>query len=213
MKTIGNLPGERLAGLWADLAHKVQKGKISLDEIALFNQRKNPFGVGVGKANVIAIDRTKPFNPTESIGNGWSFWLGPADGNGLEGKPEQDDCSLALTEVDLSEILLEAHLKSRETSITGEERLRRLIAADRIRLDLGVFKTLWDNKEMIPASFSGRTNNNATCVFFDGQTLRSPDGQRFTLFLSLSGGGAWRWGVRWLGHDRFVSGPSAVLAR
>ena len=43
MAIIGNLPGERLAGLAADTFHKVQHGIISLDEWALFNQRKNPF--------------------------------------------------------------------------------------------------------------------------------------------------------------------------
>ena len=43
MDTIGTLPGERLAGLSADLFHKVQKGIITLDEFALFTQRKNPF--------------------------------------------------------------------------------------------------------------------------------------------------------------------------
>jgi len=43
MATIGNLPGERLAGLTADLFHKIQHGKLSLDELALFTQRKNPF--------------------------------------------------------------------------------------------------------------------------------------------------------------------------
>lgn len=43
MGTIGTLPGERLAGLASDTFHKVQKGIISLDEWALFNQRKNPF--------------------------------------------------------------------------------------------------------------------------------------------------------------------------
>lgn len=37
------LPGERLAGLWEDLAHKVRKGVITLNEFALFTQRKNPF--------------------------------------------------------------------------------------------------------------------------------------------------------------------------
>lgn len=47
MENIGSLPGERLAGLWADLAHKIQKQKISLDELALFNQRKDPFEVKV----------------------------------------------------------------------------------------------------------------------------------------------------------------------
>ncbi len=43
MEIIGTLPGERLAGLASDTFHKVQKGIISLDEWALFNQRKNPF--------------------------------------------------------------------------------------------------------------------------------------------------------------------------
>ncbi len=43
MATIGTLPGERLAGLSADLFHKLQKGVRTLDELALFNQGKNPF--------------------------------------------------------------------------------------------------------------------------------------------------------------------------
>ncbi|MBI4088541.1 hypothetical protein HY415_00365 [Candidatus Kaiserbacteria bacterium] len=37
------LPGERLAGLSADLFHKLQAGSLTLDELALFTQRKNPF--------------------------------------------------------------------------------------------------------------------------------------------------------------------------
>lgn len=41
------LPGERLAGLSADLFHKLQSGNLTLDELALFNQRKNPFEVAV----------------------------------------------------------------------------------------------------------------------------------------------------------------------
>ena len=43
MKNIGTLPGERLAGLSADLFHKVQKGKITLDELDRFLKRENPF--------------------------------------------------------------------------------------------------------------------------------------------------------------------------
>ncbi len=43
MAIIGNLPGERLAGIAADTFHKVQHGIITLDEWAAFNQRKNPF--------------------------------------------------------------------------------------------------------------------------------------------------------------------------
>jgi len=43
MDTIGTLPGDRLAGLLADTCHKIQHGGLTLDELALFNQRKDPF--------------------------------------------------------------------------------------------------------------------------------------------------------------------------
>lgn len=43
MTDIGTLPGERLAGLSADLFHKLQSGSLSIEELALFVQRKNPF--------------------------------------------------------------------------------------------------------------------------------------------------------------------------
>ena len=165
----------------------------------------------VSEKKVIGIDRTKPFDPA-FIDAGWSFWRGSADGNGLEGELEQDNRSLALTEVDTSKILLEARLESKETYTTGEERLKRLIAADRICLDFGIFQTLWNNKTLIPTRFREKTNNNRTYVFFDGQTLRSPGGGRCTLYLYLDGGGGWGWGVGWLGGSRRVHDPSVVLA-
>ncbi len=165
----------------------------------------------VSEPKIISIDRTVSFNPAEFIGEGWTFWRGPADGTGLEGDLEQDSRSLALTEMDLSKILLEAHLKPGETGTTGEERIKRLIAANRIRLDLGVFKTLWDNKALIP-KYKKKINGKSTHIFFDGQTLRSPNGKRFTLSLYLSDDGTWCWLVHWLGYRRFVNDPSAVLA-
>lgn len=166
----------------------------------------------IGEPSIIPIDRAVPFNPAEFIGEGWSFWRGPAGGNGLEGELEQDSRSLALAEVSLSKILLETHLKPKETLTTGEEHLNRLMAADRIRLDLGVFKTLWDNKALIPVRFKEKTNGNTTYIFFDGQTLRDPHGERYALYLFLDGDGTWDWGVRWLDFHRNVNNPSAVLA-
>jgi len=41
MNNIGTLPGDRLAGLSADLFHKLQAGSITLDEFAVFLQRKD----------------------------------------------------------------------------------------------------------------------------------------------------------------------------
>ena len=43
MTNIGTSPDNRLAGLSADLFHKLQAGSLTLDELALFTQRKNPF--------------------------------------------------------------------------------------------------------------------------------------------------------------------------
>jgi len=44
MVNIGTLPDERMAGLSADLFHKLQSGALTLDELALFCKRRNPFG-------------------------------------------------------------------------------------------------------------------------------------------------------------------------
>ncbi len=44
MGIIGTLPGDRLAGLLIDQIEKIRKGALTLDELALFTQRKNPFG-------------------------------------------------------------------------------------------------------------------------------------------------------------------------
>jgi hypothetical protein len=163
------------------------------------------------ETRVITIDRTNPFNPAEFIGSGWSFWCGPEKGNGLEGDIEQDSRSLEMTEVDLSKILLETHLKGRETYTTGDEHVQRLIYSDRILLDLGVFKTFWDKKVLIPTLFKEKIGGNITYVFFDGQTLRSPSGNRCTMYLCIDDDGEWSWSVNGLVNYRHVNDPSAVL--
>src|SRR3989338_10303503 len=42
--------------------------------------------------------------------------------------------------------------------------------------------------------------------------LRSPNGKRYTLYLYLNDDGKWNWNVNWLGNNRNVNDPSAVLA-
>lgn len=55
MTLIGTLPGERLAGLSADLFHKLQSGSLSIEELALFVQRKNPFSFERNKHSHIVV--------------------------------------------------------------------------------------------------------------------------------------------------------------
>lgn len=172
---------------------------------------KNGGRVVVGEPKIVKIDRTKPFNPAEFIGAGWSVWRGPADGDGLTGEEEQDPRSLALTELDLTKVKLETCLCKDEPSVTGEERLRRLREAGRIRLDAKVFETFRRNPYLIPKQWKEKTNGNITYVFFDGTVLRSPDGRRFTLCLYWRDG-QWRWDYRWLDRGRSAFRPSAVLA-
>ena len=159
---------------------------------------KNGARVIIGEPKVIPIDRSTAFNPAEFIGKGWTI-------------EEQDERSLALTEVDLTVIRFETMLKDGETRINGEEKLRRLKKAGHIRLDAKVFQTLWENQHLIPERWKEKTNNNTTYIFFDGSVLRSPDGDRGVLCLCWDGVG-WDWDYDWLGIDWDTDYPSAVLA-
>ena len=167
--------------------------------------------VVVVQSSVIPINRTTPFNPTKFLGEGWSIWKGPADGDGLSGDEEQDERSLDLTELDISKVQLVTCLHGDEDYIKGEERLKRLKKAKFIRLDAQIFLTLWQNQHLIPESWKEKTNGNTTYIFFDGISLRSPLGDRYSLCLFWRGG-EWLWLCFWLGRDRFSDDPSAVLA-
>ncbi len=157
------------------------------------------------------IDRSTPFNPAEFIGNGWTIWRGPADGDGLSGEEDQDERSLALTEIDPAAIFLETCLRDREDRITGEETIRRLKAAERIRLDAGIFSVFLENHMRIPKEWKKKTNGYRTFIFFNGTTLRSPWGYRYTLYLCFHDR-EWFWRYDRLGNDRSADDPSAVLA-
>lgn len=148
--------------------------------------------------SMIQIDRTAPFDPVTFIGEGWSI-------------VEQDERSLKLTEVDLSKVQFETMLKHGETSVVGEEKLKRLIASGNIRLDAKVFQTLWENQHLIPEAWKQLTNGNTTYVFFDGTILQDSDGHRFVMYLFWYGG-EWSWYFFWLGSKWRAFYPSAVLA-
>ena len=162
---------------------------------------------------ILPINRSKPFNPAEFIGVGWSIWRGPANGNGLEGEEERDLRSAVLNELDLNQVQLVTCLKRGESVTIGKERIKRLKADGRVRLDENAFKAFWENREQLPARFKERVNGNIQFIFFDGVMLRGPDGDRCTLYLCFVGVcGSWSWSYGWLGDGRDASGPSAVLA-
>ena len=162
--------------------------------------------------HILPINRSKPFDPAKFIGAGWSIWRGPANGNGLEGDEDRDSRAATLAQVELNQVQLVTCLKKNEPVTTGEERLKRLQADDRIRLDENAFQAFWENREQLPARFKERVNGNIQFIFFDGVVLRRSDGRRVTLCLYFDSDGSWLWNYRWLGFDRGVRSPSAVLA-
>mgnify|MGYP001574659035 FL=1 len=161
------------------------------------------------QSSILPIPRAIPFNPAEFLGSGWSIWKGPADGDGLSGEEEQDERSLAITELDLSRVQLVTCLNEGEECITGEERLKRLKENNFIRLDASIFLTLWQNQHFIPGVWK---KTNTTFIFFEGTILRSPGGARCVLCLFWDGS-EWFWlYFHWLEDVWSVSNPSAVLA-
>jgi hypothetical protein len=141
---------------------------------------------------VLSVNRSRPFNPAELIGEGWTI-------------EEQDERSLALTEVELSSLRFETCLKDGEQYITGEERLRRLKEAGQIRLDAKVFEALRQEQTVIIKSWTKRSED-ISCLSFDGTVIRDPYGRRCVLCRC-----AWGWDYRWLGRDWDAHSVSALL--
>lgn len=153
----------------------------------------------------------KTFDP-KFIGKGWTIWKGPADGNGLEGEEERDKRADELSVIDWEEVLMETHLQENETSVHGEEKLKRAKASGNIQLGDKAFISLWED-------YKANGNNSALeklrlkgvkIIYFFGTVLRSPDGSRCVLFLYLDGS-VWDWVFLWLGNQWGAGVPSASL--
>ena len=162
-------------------------------------------------AKILHLDPSKKFDPAAFIGAGWTVWKGSAGGNGLEGDEDIDSRPLAFTTVDLSAALFEHSLKGNETSIKGEEKLKRLIEDSNIRFGGNVFLALWEdhqqNKENSCLEWL-RKNRNITWLSFFGLVLRHPGGGRYVLCLCFHGA-EWSWGYYWLGRGWDASSLSA----
>ena len=160
--------------------------------------------------SVLVIDRSKPFDPTRFLGKGSSIWRGPADGKGLEGEEDQDPHSVALTELDFSNVAFDSFLKEGEPTIVGEEKLLRMKAGPRIRYDAGIGVALLDEKDQATLRFIHDTYGITWMEF--ATVLRDSDGSRYFLYLYRSVGGSWDAFYYWLGYDRDADYVSPVSA-
>lgn len=174
---------------------------------------KNGARFNLGDPRII---QTRSFDPAKFIGKDWTFWKGPAVGDGLTGEEDFDSRSRALTQIDVTRLRFEACLREGESSIKGEEKIRRLPEmADFIRLGGNAFLGFWedyqDNKENSALEWIYRTHKIRSIDFPD-DILRRPRGDRFVLCLCRYDGGRWDWGVRWLDDGWSAGDPSAGLA-
>ena len=159
---------------------------------------RNGARVVIGEIKKIFIDRSQKFDIKKFQSGDWKI-------------DEEDERSLKLNEIDLTKIEFANMLKDGETSIVGEEKLRRLKKDGRIRLDAKIFQTLWEDQSLIPESWKVKINGEIRFIYFDGTILRFSDGDRYVLYLYWDDG-QWYWDYRWLDHVFRAHRSSAVLA-
>jgi hypothetical protein len=145
-----------------------------------------------------AIDRSKPFDAARFIGRGWSIF-------------EEDKRALDFTVIDLSKVRFESGLKEGESSIKGEEKLKRLRDLPEIRLDAKIGQALYEEKGQATLRWLYDTRG-ARWFECAGTVLRRSVGDRFFLYLYRIDDGSWGWDYRWLDRDRGREGVSPLLA-
>jgi hypothetical protein len=145
------------------------------------------------------ILKRQPFDPVKFIGKGWTIdeQVGERTGDNL----------------DAGEIVRKDYLKSGESSINGEERLKRIKAAPGdVQLDADDFLALYEEKGQLTLRWLYETKSIARLSFW-GTILQDPDGDRRVLYLDRREGGSWDWDCDWVDSGHWDDGlPAGVLA-
>lgn len=222
----------KLAGLQADLCQKIRNGQLSLEQVEFWlnlsyevrvRYTQPDFrSVANGLATItlipLALALDKALGPSSFIGEKWTFWKGPADGDGTQG--DEDYVSEPDT-VDFAQLVCETHLQGKETTIDGEEKVRRTRTGANRQLGDKTFLALWNN--WLACQTAGKPEDSIleclwrsgkikSIIYFFGRILRDPSGYRYVLFLYRSGGGLWHWDYNWLGNHWNAGSPSIALA-
>jgi len=80
---------------------------------------------------------------------------------------EQDQRSIALTEIDIEKVCLRSVFCKGELFIDGQTYLGRIRLSSRVSLDIAFFKMFWQNKQMIPEIWK----RNGIIITFAGTVL------------------------------------------
>jgi|WetSurMetagenome_2_1015567.scaffolds.fasta_scaffold88825_2 hypothetical protein len=156
----------------------IQNGYEAGEHFTIFLRTIGQSIVARRASRTIKINRKKLFDPVQFMHH-----------RGLEIE-EQDERSVMLEEIDSATISLESMLQG-EKVIRGEEHLNRLKQKGHIRLDAGVFQTLWENQHLIPEHWQG-TKDNPKNIFFDGTVFRNQYG-RYVISMYRDVDQKWSW--------------------
>lgn len=97
-----------------------------------------------------------------------------------------------------------------ETTIDGEEHLKRLKQTGYIRLGASIFQALWEDHHLIPEYWKG-TFKDRKHIYFDGTVLINQCG-RYVISMYWNRDGGWKWTCCRLNKGlRKASDLSAVL--
>ncbi len=140
---------------------------------------KNSGRVIVGKSEIIQIDRTKPFDP--------KYYQNKDEQKQEFVIVEEDDRSLALTEVDIGMIRFENYSQYGYWDKNGEDRINTIKTMSCIRLDAQVFRTLGDalreDAYLIHERYRQDKYGRVCRIYFDG-TILLRGGRRYVGYLS-----------------------------
>lgn len=226
---MANVTGDQVLGQIArqqnDWFRRVREGSLDPTQVMEIHRILQDFADGkmpdlpnLGKTHRIErecfkLTCGKSFSPTEFIGQGWTAWKGPADGNGLEGEEDRDAREDNLSVIDWDQVLLGSHLQEKETSVHGEEKLKRAIASGNIQLGGKAFRSLWEDYQANGENsvLEKLRRKGVTRIYFFGLRLRDPDGYRHVLYLYVDAF-RWYWRCYPLGNRWDADDPSASLA-
>jgi hypothetical protein len=158
----------------------------------------------------LKLVRTTLLDIATFVGAGWTFL-----------SEEREERSHLLAEIDLVKARFKTCLKDGETSISGEEKLKRLKSSSYVRLGANVFYSLWiDYKERGWNSVLEQLRRETDTAYlnffyldFFGDVLRNSldkAGCRYVLYLQWRDD-QWHWGCCWLGGNWHHHNPSVVL--
>lgn len=192
---------------------------VKWDELDMGNLQesviRNPIGAGaqftlfLKNGARVSIDglkiSTAPFGPVEFLGAGWKI---VAD--------EHDNRNDGLTEVDFNKVDFVGCLTKSETSITGEEKLKRLKAGKQIRYGVTTFVGLWNDYQSRKENSVLETlflTKGITYLDFFGDVLLDLDDDRNVLCFYRLGDGQWNWDYDWLDNGWGARHWSAVSSQ